>query len=95
MLPSMKASGLITIETKENILTIPVAAISEEGLKTLVYTAYDESGKKLGNPVEVKTGISDGENVEVLSGLSEGQQFWYSYYDKVEIPGLNSANVRR
>lgn len=95
MLPSMNASGIITIETKENILTIPVAAISEEGLSTLVYTAYDESGKKLENPVEIKTGLSDGNKVEILAGLSEGQQFWYSYYDKVEIPGLNSANVRR
>ena len=95
MLPSMNASGIITIETKENILTIPVAAISEEGLETLVYTAYDENGKKLENPVEIKTGLSDGNKVEILAGLSEGQQFWYYYYDKVEIPGLNSANVRR
>ena len=49
-----------------------------------VYLYIDKEGKP-SNPVEVKTGLTDGENVEILSGLTEGQKFWYTYYDIVEL----------
>jgi hypothetical protein len=58
----------------------------------VVYTALDKHGDP-SNPVEVKTGLSDGENVEILSGLEEGQTFYYSYYDTVELD--NSAEASK
>ena len=80
MLTGMNAAVHLTVAEKEAVLTIPVAAIVEEKVRSLVYTALDEDGN-LANPVEVTTGISDGEYVEILSGLSEQDQIHYAYYD--------------
>lgn len=85
MLPGMNASVTITLETYPDCLTIPVAALVEQGSKTLVYTGYDEASETLLNPVEVTLGCSDGEHVQILSGLPENTSFRYSYYDEVEI----------
>ncbi len=84
MLPGMSATAAIDLETKENILTLPVAAVWEVDGKTVVYTALDKETKEPANPVEVVTGLSDGERVEILSGLSEGDQVYYEYYDTLE-----------
>lgn len=80
MLPGMYCSAFITLNTAEDALCIPVAALSEDGDDTIVYTGYDEENG-LGNPVTVTVGVSDGENVEILSGLNPGQTCYYSYYD--------------
>ena len=85
MLAGMNATATILLDTRENLLSIPVAAIYEEKGKSFVYTSYDEEEDLLGSPVEVELGISDGEFVEVISGLSEGQNFWYAYYDTLDI----------
>ena len=85
MLAGMNATATILLDTRENLLSIPVAAIWEEKGKSFVYTSYDEEEDLLGSPVEVELGISDGEFVEVISGLSEGQNFWYAYYDTLDI----------
>ena len=83
MLPGMNVSSLIVTEEKNNVLCIPVEALSEENGKTFVYTGYDEKNQLLISPVEVQIGLSDGLQAEILSGLEEGQEYWYSYYDKV------------
>lgn len=83
MLAGMNASVAITIDTKENVLMIPEAALLEQESGVYVYTSYDEKTETFGDLVEVITGISDGENVEILSGLSEGSEYWYSYLDVV------------
>ena len=83
MLPGMSTTAELTLYEKMNVLTLPVAALRDEGGKTLVYTG---KGKKTGepaNPVEVTTGLSDGENVEILSGIDSGTTVYYSYYDTV------------
>ena len=85
MLAGMNATATVVLDTRENILTIPVAAVCEENGKAFVYTSYDAETDVLGNPVYLKLGLSDGEYVEVLSGLSEGQNFWYAYYDTLDI----------
>lgn len=85
MLPGMNAAVTVTLETYPDCLTIPVAALVEQGNKTLVYTGYDEQSETLLNPVEVTLGYSDGEYVQILSGLTENTSFRYSYYDEVEI----------
>lgn len=85
MLSGMSATAFIPLEVKRDVLTIPAAALVEDGAKTLVYTALNKETGEPVSPVEVKTGISDGENVEVLSGLSEGGTIYYSYYDTLEM----------
>lgn len=85
MLPGMNAKVKIPLETLPDCLTIPVAALVEQGSKTLVYTGFDEKTQTMVNPVAVETGLSDGEYVQILSGLTEGQAIWYRYYDQVEI----------
>ena len=85
MLPGMNASAYLTLGTAENVLTLPVAALVEDGTRTLVYTGCDEKEGILTDPVEVITGVSDGETVQILSGLSEGDTVFYEYYDTLEI----------
>lgn len=91
MLEGMNASGIITVGSTEDILTIPVEALCETGTVTVVYTGKDKNGN-LTDPVEVETGVSDGEKVQILSGLNENDTFWYSYYDTLEINGKNPGS---
>lgn len=83
MLAGMNASVQISLETKENVLIVPEAALIEEESGVYVYTSYDDKTETFGDLVEVTTGVSDGANVEILSGLSEGSEYWYSYLDVV------------
>lgn len=85
MLPGMNASITLTVETMDNVLTVPVAALVDQGANTLIYTARDEKTGELTAPVPVQTGFSDGEYVQILSGMKEGNTVYYSYYDTVEI----------
>jgi len=76
MLAGMNASAVITIERKENVLTLSAYALQERGNRTFVYTETGEDGM-LSGEVEVETGISDGTNVEIVSGLESGQTVYY------------------
>ena len=84
MLSGMSASAVISLYEKMDVLTLPAAALSEDGAKTIVYTALDQKTGEPANPVEVTTGLSDGETVEILSGLQSGDCVYYSYYDTLE-----------
>lgn len=83
MLPGMSTTAQLTLYEKMDVLTLPVAALRDEGGKTLVYTGKDKKTGEPANPVEVTTGLSDGENVEILSGIDSGATVYYSYYDTV------------
>lgn len=85
MLPGMSATAYIPLYTKMNVLTVPVAALVEEGGRTLICTALDPETGEPSNPVEVVTGVSDGITAEVLSGLESGDVYYYSYYDTLEL----------
>lgn len=85
MLEGMSATAMIPIETKEDVLILPLEALIQEGAKTMVCTALDKDTGNPTSPVEVQTGLSDGENVEILSGLNEGDTVYYSYYDTLEL----------
>ena len=76
MKAGMNASATITIEEKENIVTIPVNALQERGEEVFVYTEQDDEGNLSGEQ-QVITGLSDGENVEITEGLSEGDVVYY------------------
>ena len=88
MLPGMNAFVCITIETAQTALCIPVAALTEDGTRTYVYTGYDEEAGELVNPVTVTTGASDGEYVQILSGVAQGQTVYYPYYDTLVIDNV-------
>ena len=72
----MNASATITVEEKEDVVTVPVSALQEKGDRTFVYTKKDEEGNLSGEQ-EVTTGLSDGGNVEITEGLSEGDTIYY------------------
>lgn len=82
MIAGMNATALITLETDEDLPTVPSEALVSEGTRTYVYTSYDSKTGALGNPVDVTTGASDGILTEITSGLKAGDTVWYSYYDK-------------
>ena len=85
MLAGMHATATVALDTAQTVLSVPVAALTEQENKTVLYTGYDEKTQTLTNPVEVTLGLSDGETVELLSGLGEGDTYYYSYYDTLEI----------
>ena len=83
MLPGMNASAYLPLQS-QSVAAIPVAALVEDGARTIVYTGYDEKKETLLNPVAVTTGISDGEYVQILSGLTQADTVYYAYYDTLE-----------
>ena len=85
MLPGMSASVSIALTAKEQVVSLPVAALIEQGTKTLVYRSYDEETGEFADPVTVTTGISDGEYVQILSGIGLGDTVYYPYYDTLVI----------
>ncbi len=88
----MNASGLITLKTYDNVITVPTAALSERNGRTVVYTSADETTGELLEPAEVETGVSDGELTEVLSGLEEGDEYWYIWYETDELSDLSNTS---
>ena len=84
MLPGMTASAFIQLDTGENLLCVPAAALGEENGETVLYTSYDEKNAVLGSPVPVTIGAADAEYVQILTGLSEGNTVYYAYYDTPE-----------
>ncbi|MFC0263934.1 efflux RND transporter periplasmic adaptor subunit [Fontibacter flavus] len=80
--PGMTASVDIITQKKDNVLAIPLAAVttredqmtdSADGstkAKELVFVIEDGKAKM----ITVKTGISDFDNIEILEGISEGQE---------------------
>ena len=85
MLPGMSASVSLPVDSVQQVMCIPVAALMEKGSETPVYTGYNEAEEIYINPVTVTTGVSDGEFVQIMSGLQEGDSIYYPYYDTLEI----------
>ena len=85
MLDGMSAAASIPLYSKLDVLTVPVEALTEQGAKTVVYTALDAETGDPTAPVEVTIGMSDGLHAEILSGLKLGDPFYYSYYDTLEL----------
>ena len=81
MLPGMYASAYITLEKRENVPCVPVAALGTDGVDSVLYTSYDAESGTLGDPVVVSIGVSDGENVQILEGFAAGETCYYEYVD--------------
>lgn len=77
MLSGMNASVNVIIKQAENVLTVPLVAVEDEGRSSYVYTGYDESSGELTGKTEVTLGMSDENSVEITDGLSEGDTVYY------------------
>jgi membrane fusion protein, multidrug efflux system len=60
----------LVVERRDDVLLVPLAAISWEGEKTIVYRIAD--GKV--HRVEVKPGLRNTASVEILEGIAEGDR---------------------
>ena len=85
MLPGMNASVVIILGTLTDAVSVPVAALVENGPEVMLYTSYDAESGEFGDSVTVTVGVSDGDNAEILSGIEEGMTYYYPYYDTLVI----------
>lgn len=76
--PGMTATVDIITQKKDNILAVPLAAVTtredqvQEGGKSKELVFVTEAGRS--KLREVTTGISDFDNIEILEGLNEGEE---------------------
>ena len=71
LVPGAFVEVYLLSKERENVISLPVSAITEEQGLYFVYVRLDEEGYK---KQEVKLGATDGERVEVISGLTGGEQ---------------------
>ena len=83
MYPGMNGTVCFPRSEKKEVLTVPLAALKENGGEIIVYTAYSEETGELLSPVRVSTGVSDGTDAEIVSGLALGDTFYYRYADAI------------
>ncbi len=83
MLPGMNGSVLIEVSRLDSVLTVPAAAVYEDGTRTYVYTALDSETGEPTAAVDVTTGASDGTYIQILFGLSDGDAVYYRYADSI------------
>ncbi len=82
IIPGMNVSANIVVQSKQNVLTVPVSAIQRGNI---VYVKSSDAKKQPETEdmmpknvpdgftaVKVETGINDDNNIEIVSGLSEG-----------------------
>ena len=79
--PGMNATVTIIIDQRQDVLTIPTAAIQRDGRDSVVDIQNDDGSTQR---QVVETGLSDGTNTEITNGLQEGQT--------VIIPGVTAAS---
>ena len=90
MISGMNATAILTVGVTDEVLTLPAAALTQKGRRTMVYTGCDMEKHELSDPVEIVTGVSDGVTVEVLEGLEEGQTVYYTYYEANPFAGFDA-----
>lgn len=81
--PEMTTTVRIALETRENVLTVPVGALRSQGGRAQVLIPRDGASE----PRPVTTGMRDDNYVEITSGLREG--------DSVIVAGGNNERGRR
>ena len=70
----MNANLVITTQTKENVLTVPGAAITKKGDTLYVKKILNEKTKEFKEVVITTGSKGDGNMTEVLSGLTAGER---------------------
>jgi RND family efflux transporter MFP subunit len=70
LIPGMYAETTLTLEAKDNVLAVPLEAVTHEGDQTTVYVV-SHAGKVEDRVVRV--GLETSADAEVVSGLAEGE----------------------
>ena len=65
----MTASVTIFLESRSNVLAVPVKALKRERGRNVIYVLNNNGP----HPVEIRTGWKDTQWVEVIGELEEGQ----------------------
>jgi len=81
--PDMTANVTIMMESRDDILTVPNAAIRREGGRQVVY--IEDDGKFRPQPVEM--GLRDSSYTEILSGVKDGDTVLTGEIDKTDKDG--------
>lgn len=77
MKPGMSADVRISLETKKDVLALPLEAIrKEQGKAYVTRIETDAAGKPRKEKVEVTIGIRNDREVEILSGIEEGNRIF-------------------
>jgi len=71
LIPGLYAEAQLFLDQKENVLTVPLQAVSQEGNRTTIYVANRESQIE-SRPVQL--GLETTSDAEILSGVREGEQ---------------------
>ena len=69
LMPGMYAETTLTLEARDNVLTVPLEALNHEGDQTTVYVVSGASKVELR---VVTAGLETSTDAEVVSGLTEG-----------------------
>ena len=85
----MTTQNVIYVENAENVLTIPVTAVKNNGSQKYVEILTDKGVQQR----TIVTGVSDGLNVEVKQGVVEGDEIVLAQMSSAEISNKLS-NVR-
>ncbi len=65
----MNANVDFIVQSKDNILLLPITAINKKGNQSFVLLETSDSNKPVQQ--EIQTGITDDKNIEIISGLKE------------------------
>jgi membrane fusion protein, macrolide-specific efflux system len=85
--PGMTTTAVITIDRKDNALTVPSAAIQTTNGESLVRVLKNGQVSQ----VTVETGISSDSSTEIISGLSEGDTIITSTYSSQSSSSSNQS----
>lgn len=77
----MTTQNVIFVENAENVLTIPVTAVKNNGSQKYVEILTDKGVQQR----TIVTGVSDGLNIEVKEGVSEGDEIILAHMSSAEI----------
>ena len=77
----MTTQNVIYVENAENVLTIPVTAVKNNGSQKYVEILTDKGVQQR----TIVTGVSDGLNIEVKEGVSEGDEIILAHMSSAEI----------
>lgn len=81
MLPGMQASAFLTLDTAQNVLCVPAAALGEENGEPVLYTARDPDTGAPTAPLSVTLGTADADYTQILTPLPPDTTIYYPYYE--------------
>lgn len=93
---SMNANADIIVNNVENVLYVPVDAISKEnGVSYVQILEKNEKGEEIVSKREIKTGATDTTYIEVISGVEEGEMVVIPETSTFYIPSATSIMQAR